>query len=179
MEQNNNQTTTGKILGAISDLLREFTDDVVNYPARMLYYKGLKYENIIKKVGWRKDRNRFAKFINDLRRRGYLKIKIEKDSRAVILTSKGFEKTLKIDIQGFTKKKRRDGKWQMIIWDIPENYRKTRNRFRTALKLLGYQQLQESVWVCPYDVLKETEKLIRFYSIESYIRLFLISEIEI
>jgi len=174
------QSKTEKILWAIFGLMK-LIDDIYHFApgARRVYsLSNVEYREIMRKIQWRKSRNRFAKFINDLKRRGYLKTRIEKDKRAVILTPKGVEKALKITLERSDKKKRKDGKWQMIIWDVPENYKKTRNRFRDALKLLGYQQLQESVWICPYSVLKETECLIRFYGVESYVRLFLISEVE-
>ncbi len=180
MRQEPKQTTTEKILWAIFDLLESID---VALPSRNDFYiaahTSFEYSQILKRIGWHRDRNKFAKFINDLKRRGYLEIKIEKDKRAIVLTPKGMEKALKVDLEQKDKKRRKDGKWQMIIWDIPENYKKTRNRFRIALKLLGYQQLQKSVWVCPFDILKETEKLIRFYGIESYVKIFLISEVEI
>lgn len=176
------QTKTEKILWGIFDLLKT-ADDLLNNPLATWrlydnFYRG-GYGEIIRKIGWRKSRHDFAKFIGRLKQLGYLKTVIQKDKKAIILTPKALEKILKLDIEKSDKKKRRDGKWQMIIWDIPENFKKTRERFRTALRLLGYQQLQKSVWVNPYDVEKQTEKLIRFYGVESYTKLFLISEMKI
>jgi len=67
----------------------------------------------------------------------------------------------------------------MVIFDIPERKRDLRDIFRENLQLLGYRMLQQSVWVCPFDVLKETEGVIRQYELDDYIRLFLIEELEI
>ena len=67
----------------------------------------------------------------------------------------------------------------MVIFDIPEKKRKIRDLFRKNLLVLGYQRLQKSIWVCPYDVFKETEELIRDYLIDFYVRIFLIEEIEL
>jgi transposase len=47
--------------------------------------------------------------------------------------------------------RRWDGRWRMIIFDIPEKYRKTRDKLRGTLRSLGFIQLQGSVWVYPYD----------------------------
>jgi len=44
-----------------------------------------------------------------------------------------------------------DKRWRMIIFDIPEKYRKTRDKLRLTLRSLGFVQLQASVWVYPYD----------------------------
>ncbi len=76
------------------------------------------------------------------------------------------------------KKRRPDGKWQMVIFDIPEKKRVLRDIFRENLQILGYKILQQSVWVCPYEISKETEGIIRQYSLDPYVKLFLIEEIE-
>ena len=183
MEKRKRQTTTEKILSTVFDLLESSDNLLSTLPTTWRIYDKLygraEYKDIMRRISWQKSRMQFAKFINNLKRRGYLKIKIEKDKSAVILTPNGLEKILRLSLEKSDRKKRRDGKWQMIIWDIPENYKKTREKFRNALKSLGYQQLQKSVWVCPYNIIKETEKVIRFYGTEEYVRLFLISEIAI
>ena len=38
-----------------------------------------------------------------------------------------------------------DKRWRMIIFDIPEKYRKTRDKLRLTLRSLGFVQLQASV----------------------------------
>ncbi len=48
-------------------------------------------------------------------------------------------------------RKRWDKRWRMIIFDIPEKYRRTRDKLRLTLRSLGFVQLQGSVWVYPYD----------------------------
>lgn len=47
--------------------------------------------------------------------------------------------------------RRWDKKWRIVIFDIPEKYRKIRDQLRITLKSYGFYQLQESVWVFPYD----------------------------
>ena len=84
---------------------------------------------------------------------------------------------MKIKLKKLEKKKRADKKWQMLIFDIPEDKRALRDVFRDNLMFLGYSLLQKSVWVSPYDMLEETENLIRKYELDPYIRLFLIEEI--
>jgi DNA-binding transcriptional regulator PaaX len=48
-------------------------------------------------------------------------------------------------------RKRWDGRWRMVVFDIPEKHRGTRLRLRTMLRSLGFMQLQASVWVYPHD----------------------------
>ena len=49
------------------------------------------------------------------------------------------------------KPKRWDGKWRMLVFDIPERRRKVRDQTRLTLVNLGFLRLQDSVWVYPYD----------------------------
>lgn len=49
------------------------------------------------------------------------------------------------------KKRRWDKRWRVIIFDIPEQRRKIRDRLRIIMRELGFAHLQDSVWVYPYD----------------------------
>jgi len=125
------------------------------------------------------DRKNFAKLIYYLKKKGWIRVKELEGKKGIILTPKGKEKTLRIKYKMIKRRKRKDGKWPMVIFDIPEKLKKIRESFRNDLKVLGYQKLQKSIWVCPYNVLRETQELIKKYSIEKYTRILLIEEIEI
>ncbi len=51
----------------------------------------------------------------------------------------------------FSKPNKWDGKWRIIIFDITESRRRTRDMFRKTLVQIGFLRLQNSVWVYPYD----------------------------
>jgi hypothetical protein len=56
------------------------------------------------------------------------------------------------------KKRKWDGRWRMIIFDVPEKKRRYRDYLRQMLKTLDFKELQKSIWVTPYpipDFLKE------------------------
>jgi len=127
----------------------------------------------------RGSRKNFAKMLSYLKRHGYLKEKFLKNRKAFLITPRGRQKILKIKFKTLDKKRRTDKKWQMVIYDIPESKRDIRDEFRNELKILGYKELQKSIWVCPYDILKETEELIKNYLLESCVKLFLIEEIDV
>ncbi|HEY4493221.1 MAG TPA: CRISPR-associated endonuclease Cas2 [Candidatus Paceibacterota bacterium] len=44
-----------------------------------------------------------------------------------------------------------DRKWRVVIFDIKEERRASRQRLRDFLRRLGFMKLQNSVWVYPYD----------------------------
>lgn len=122
-------------------------------------------------------RRQFSRLLYFLKKNGYIKIKNLEQKQAVLITSKGADKIFRTKLRINEGKKRKDGKWQMLIFDIPEDKKKFRELLRKMLYLLGYQKLQQSVWVCPYDVLKETEAVLRKYNLDRYVKLFLIEEI--
>lgn len=49
------------------------------------------------------------------------------------------------------KNKKWDGKWRVIIFDVPESRRFDRNSIRHALISIGFLRLQDSVWIYPYN----------------------------
>ncbi len=79
----------------------------------------------------------------------------EKTSRGTFarLTQKGEDKLRKFQILGYKLKKPKkwDGKWRMLIFDIKESRKGTRDKIRFTLKRIGFLRLQDSVWVYPYD----------------------------
>ncbi len=92
------------------------------------------------------------KVIKNLKEKGLVSFEKTNKGTFVRLTSKGKslvekieEKELKIN-----KPKRWDKKWRVIIFDIKENRRKTRDQFRRQLQNLDFIQIQRSVWVHPY-----------------------------
>lgn len=107
-----------------------------------------------------------------------LKEKLNKDgSVTLFLTEKGKRKalTFKIDEMEIREPKRWDRKWRVIIFDVPEIFKKKREILRFQLKRLGFQELQKSVFVHPYDCYDETEFITEFYQLRRFVR-FMIAE---
>lgn len=119
----------------------------------------------------------FNQFIHYLRKNNYIKAENLKNKKGVMLTKKGFDKMLKASFKVSVKTKRKDAKWVMIAFDVPQRHTKARNLLRSVLQNLGYKMFQQSVWVTPYDVSEKTEQLLQFYSLEKYVKIFLIEEL--
>lgn len=127
----------------------------------------------------KRKRKQFSQLINYLKKRGYIKIK---QNGGVLLTPSGKEKCLSFECKviGNKKfKKRKDGKWIMAVFDIPEKVRKQRDHFRKSLLALGFKKFQRSIWVCPYDNLKELKDIISKNLLDEYIKIFIIEEINL
>lgn len=126
----------------------------------------------------KREEKRFNRLIYYLKQKGYIKVSDMRQTPAVLLTPKGARQALQAKLKLTGKKQRDDKKWIMAAFDIPENKRAFRDMLRDALLDLGYQKLQASVWVCPYDTFEATQEFIRMYRLDPFVRLFLIEERE-
>lgn len=126
----------------------------------------------------RRKRQKLNATFQTLKRREILQEKILNNSRGYILTPKGKIKILRLKIKKLNKKKNQNKYWLMVLFDIPERLRKTRDIFRKTLHELGFEQLQKSVWITPYDVLSELKELISNCSLEKFVRFLFIKEIQ-
>ena len=70
-----------------------------------------------------------------------------------------------------------DKKWRVVIFDIPEKERKTRNFLRNKLVSLGFGELQESVYISPLDVLKDLKEMLESYRLYGKVIVFEAKEI--
>ena len=94
---------------------------------------------------------KYYQTVANLKRREYLRsIKNKKSYYA--LTKKGKLEAEKILIKEKIKKMKWDKKWRILIFDIPEKKRTFINNIRRTLIDIGFYQLQQSVWVIPYDI---------------------------
>ncbi len=48
-------------------------------------------------------------------------------------------------------RKRWDGRYRLVMFDIPEKRKSTRDRLRMLMGEFGFMRLQNSVWISPYD----------------------------
>lgn len=52
-----------------------------------------------------------------------------------------------------------DGRWRIILFDIPAAERTKRNAFRSLIRRLGAIMLQKSVWIYPFDCTEQISLL--------------------
>src|SRR3989344_1035591 len=74
------------------------------------------------------------------------------DNRRLRLTPKGERRLRLIEARDFQfkKPKKWDGRWRVLIFDIPETRKNLRERMRATLRAVGFVRLQDSVWIFPY-----------------------------
>ncbi len=120
---------------------------------------------------------KFNKLVYYLKTKNYITVKSLEGKEGVLLSKKGISKALKASFTVDPKKKREDGKWIMLTFDIPQQHKKARMLLRSIISNLGYKMFQQSIWICPYDVSNETEKLLQMHGLDRYVKIFLIEKL--
>ena len=113
-----------------------------------------------------------------LKKEGLIEIRREGHQIYVGLTEEGKKKAgwMQIDELRIKRPKKWDGKWRLIIFDIAELKRIYREAFRGKLKELGFEPLQRSVWVHPFDCRDEIELLRDFFGLSEGEMRFVVAE---
>jgi CRISPR-associated endonuclease Cas2 len=87
-----------------------------------------------------------------LLRRGFVEMRRGKYGWRVELTEKGMQELFLYESrQKLFQRRRWNRKWHVLIFDISEKRRLTRDAIRKTLLQFGFYRLQDSVWVFPYD----------------------------
>ncbi|MSR84830.1 CRISPR-associated endonuclease Cas2 [Candidatus Uhrbacteria bacterium] len=104
-----------------------------------------------------------------LDKRGWIIARQIGDGWKIQVTNKGRTEFLayKLGKKGIQKPKRWDKKWRLLIFDIPEKRKITREQIRRFLQDVGFIRLQDSVWVHPYECREVLELLRTKYRIRS------------
>ncbi|KKQ23373.1 MAG: Repressor in the phenylacetic acid catabolism [Parcubacteria group bacterium GW2011_GWA2_37_10] len=100
-------------------------------------------------------------------------------SITMVLTDKGKLKALTYKFDEMKiEKKDWDGKWRLLIFDIPEKIRQGRNSLREKIKQLGFYELQKSAFIFPYNCKDEIDFIIEFYRLRKYARFAVLESID-
>lgn len=71
-----------------------------------------------------------------------------------------------------------DKKWRIVIYDIPEDERESRDAFRDHLTELGIRKLQHSAGIHPFDCKNEVDFFIELLDIRKYVRFIVADSID-
>ncbi len=90
----------------------------------------------------------------------------------IVLSDHGREQALTYNIESMQIKRpeRWDGKWRMVLSDIPNSRKKERDAIRLVLKRLGFLIYQKSAFIFPYECKKELDYVTEFFRIRPHVR---------
>ncbi|MBI4132216.1 MAG: hypothetical protein HY474_01145 [Candidatus Sungbacteria bacterium] len=158
-----------------SDLLRLFGAGAILAAVLVAPNIGIALHPFLKRADFQTEREwRRAKVkqaLERLRKRRLVQF-VEKGKRTYIeITELGKQRLqeFEFDALQLSPPKRWDGKWRLAIFDIPEKYKRERETLRRKLADLGFQQLQRSVWVYPFDCRDEIDFVCGFLGISHWV----------
>jgi DNA-binding transcriptional regulator PaaX len=124
------------------------------------------------------DRQIFSKRIKYLKNQGIIRNRFKRKKGYLELTDKGIEKVDNIKFQDLKipRPEKWDGKWRLVIFDIPEKDRCLRNFIRDKLYQMGFIQVQKSVFVYPFECTAEINTLCNYSGGRNYIK-YMIADI--
>ena len=136
---------------------------------------------LVKTVKLWKDINRtdLGRIIKRLEKQEMIAIKEKENKISIEITEKGKRRLLEYDFENLQRKsKKRDGKWRLVIFDIPEGKKKNRDAFRKKLVQIGCIRLQDSVFVSAFPCKNEVDFLSHYLQISDFVTLLSIDKIE-
>ncbi len=116
-----------------------------------------------------------------LKRTGQIKINSEKNEFKIHLTQKGKKNLDKINFQNLSvpKQKKWDGRWWLVAADIPtKEFRLYADYFRKKIKQMGFYPLQRTLWVYPYNPIKQIELTANHFHIGRFVTVMQIHSLD-
>lgn len=153
--------TAGEVLLRIFDLALPF------FEASSIYRVGAK------KYRQERDfeRSDFKERIKYLKKRGLIETFVEGKERYFEITPKGLTKIndYRIDNIKINNFDKWDGKWRLVIYDIPEKRKNNRDWLQKKLLELNFVKIQDSVYVHPFECTKEILTISSLLMISQYV----------
>lgn len=113
----------------------------------------------------------YKRVLYNMKRNGLISYTTNDYEHGLKITKKGLKraKKAKFDSLAIPRPEKWDKNWHIVFFDIPEAIKSKRDKFSRKLRLLGFVQLQRSVWVHPYTCRDEVGVVAAQYGIEKYV----------
>ena len=113
------------------------------------------------------DNRNLSRVLYGAKQRKLIKIEREGDRIRIFLTEKGLRRKLSYNLNRLQIKKpeKWDGKWRLVMFDIPEDKKAARDALRAKLKDLKFIQFQKSVWLYPHPCALEIDALAETFNV--------------
>ena len=127
----------------------------------------LKYTDFYKNFMFdRRKRDIFNRTINRLEEKGLInlggeRVKLSENGIRVLELDEAWN----IEI----KKTKWQGTWQIVAYDIPEDFKKERDYLAAKLKELDFYRVQKSMWAYPYDCKEEIAMFVQSLHVAPFV----------
>lgn len=118
--------------------------------------------------------------LHRLEQQKIVEIQEDGDQSVIQLTSGGKRKILRYSLDNLevVKPKSWDGKWRLVLYDVPISQRGLGDLVRQALRTIGFYPIQKSVYLFPYSCFDHIEFIREYYGLGNALQYMLVSHIE-
>ena len=129
---------------------------------------------------WKDQQRKITQSIYYLKRHGYVQLIPEGEDFKVKITKRGRKKVRRMQFENLQVSipKSWDGKWWIVVADVPKEYRYKADEFREKLKAMYFYPLQRTVWAFPFDSRDEVDFVAAYYWIERFVTLMEVSRLD-
>lgn len=141
-------------------------EDFLYHPGYYAYSNGWEYP--LKK-------SNLSKVLKHLREKGWVEF-TDDSSLLIRFTDKGKEKAVLAKI--LLEEDKWDGRWRMVLFDIPEKRRVVRDVLRAKLKSWGFMPWQQSIWITKKNCTKPLREFIKNVGIKEWVKVLESDDVE-
>ena len=127
----------------------------------------------------KKYKQRIKRSLNGLHKQKFVRIYKKNGKEIVEITENGKKELLsyQFDEMKIDKSKKWDGMWRVVIFDVPEKRKQSRDLLNFKLKEMGFYPIQKSTFILPYECKKEIEFIGEYLFLGEKIKYLLVKEI--
>jgi DNA-binding transcriptional regulator PaaX len=134
------------------------------------------FRDVLKGIDYKKDDSAYVMAYR-LQQRGWIKWVSKDGQKFLKLTKKGQIEALLAKAR-MPKPQKWDGKWRLVVFDIPEDAADKRVLLRSLLIKSGFIKLQASVYISPYPINREAIQYLEETKLIEYIRIGRLEELD-
>lgn len=163
-----NDTTSAVIDGILRCLVAAGTISMALIAPNILQALDKPTRKYFQSLDRRAQERELRRITSYMRRRGLL---AEDYEHGLELTTSGKQRLQRLDFDNLeiVPPKSWDKKWRLVLFDIPETKHVGRKMLTDKLRSLGFQQLQQSVWLHPFPCRSEVETVCEVYQLSRYV----------
>ena len=118
--------------------------------------------------------------MDSMKRQRLIEYVSDKHGQTIVKITKIGETKLRafdIELMKIKKPHKWDGKWRLVMFDIPMRFTKGREALRFHLKKLNFFQFQKSAWIYPFPCEDEIIFIADFFGVGKYVEVLTVENI--
>lgn len=126
-----------------------------------------------------RDRYRITRIMKNLKNKKLLDIYEKEGEERIEITEKGKKRIARyqIDELKLNRPKKWDGQWSIIMFDIPEKFKKGRDALAKKMKDMEIYPMQKSVYICPFDCRDEIDFVSEVFGVRRFVHYIIASDL--